>query len=87
MKKTHNVESAEVVEGQEDQQKVEDCIDVDPAGNLWIVFLTVLNLKEKKFVKLISYILYKIVLYLVGTSNITDYMMSILGDFSLSFFQ
>jgi hypothetical protein len=47
MKKTHNVESAEVVEGQEDQQKVEDCIDVDPAGNLWIVFLTVLNLKEK----------------------------------------
>ena len=87
MKKTHNVESAEVVEGQEDQQKVEDCIDVDPAGNLWIVFLTVLNLKEKKIVKLISYILYKIVLYLVGTSNITDYMMSILGDFSLSFFQ
>jgi len=60
MKKTHNVESAEVVEGQEDQQKVEDCIDIDPAGNLWIVFLTVLNLKEKKIVKLISCILYKL---------------------------
>jgi len=86
MKKTHNVESAEVVEGQEDQQKVEDCIDVDPAGNLWIIFLTVLNLKEKNCKTHFLHFI-QIVLYLVGTSNITDYMTSLLGDFSLSFFQ